>query len=132
MLLNGFPCLWSNLPRLSKEKVQSCRISLGRHTRPLAQRVKRYVHVVGAVAALIACSGPDKVRSRLETEGLIRILNVDAVKIGIVRLTDFGTVQFRAADKEMNQVLRAVESGKCHQLKERRLEASFVAGAFHS
>ena len=68
-------------------------ISLGCHAGPLAQRVKCYIHVIGAVAALAAGGGPDKVFARLQAKRALRIFNVNPVEIGVVCLADLGAME---------------------------------------
>lgn len=74
-------------------------VALGRHAGPLAQRVKRYINVVWAVAALVTGGGPYEVLAGIETESLLRIFNVDAIKVRVVGLANFGAVQLRSADE---------------------------------
>ena len=99
--------------------MQRCGVAFGCHTGPFAQRVKRYINIVRAIAAFVAGRGPDEMFARIQAQRMLRIFDIDAVKVGVVRLPDLGAVQLRAADEQMNQMLRPVETGERDQIQER-------------
>src|SRR6476660_7163902 len=98
--------------------MQRSGVSLSGHAGPLSERIERYVHVVRAVTALVAGGGPDKVFARLQAQRMLGCFDVDAIEVGIVRLTDLGAVQLRASDEKVNQILRTVEAGESDEVKE--------------
>lgn len=56
--------------------------------------------------------------ARIKAKGLFRLFNINAVKIGVVCLADFGAMQFRSADKEVNKVLRTVKAGEGNETQQ--------------
>jgi hypothetical protein len=47
---------------------------------------------------------------RIEPEGLVGRLDVDAVEVRVIGSADLGSVKLRAADEKMNQILRLREA----------------------
>jgi hypothetical protein len=58
------------------------------------------------------------VRHRIEAENQFWRLDIDAVDIEIIGAVDLGSVQFRASDKQMDQLFRERESGLCNVLEQ--------------
>ncbi len=58
------------------------------------------------VAPVVPSRGPHKVRHRLQPEHQLRRLNIDAIDIKVVGSMNLGTMQFRAAHKQVDQPIR--------------------------
>ena len=86
--------------------MQGGRIALGGHTRPFAEGIKCYINIVRTVAAFVARSGPDKVWKRFETHHHLRRFDVDAVNVLVICALDFGAMQLRTSNENVDETVR--------------------------